>query len=386
MSDSKQDPKDVDMSEVEDEEDDEATGSDQKVLVNKLMKDPSVLAHLQDRLHRILGSPSGYIESLPDNIKNRVKSLRKLQYDFTKMEAEFYQEVHELEKKYHERHQSLYEKRQTILSGKYEPSGDEIDYPLMSEDAEDKELCEELESKAKVEEKPSHGFDENTKGIPEFWLTIFKNVDLLAEMLQEHDEPILLHLTDIKLKFHDEPMGFVLEFYFDENEYFTNKILTKTYMMKCKPDEDDPFRFEGPEIIRCKGCKIDWKKGKNVTCKVTKKKQKHKTKNTIRTVEKVIQRDSFFNFFNPPDIPEDEDAEIEPSVQALLTADFEIGHYIRERVVPRAVLFFTGEALDDEDYDSADDEMGDEEDDPDYEPPAADGDGKDGKQPECKQQ
>lgn len=26
--------------------------------------------------------------------------------------------------------------------------------------------------------------DKNTKGIPEFWLTIFKNVDLLSAMIQ----------------------------------------------------------------------------------------------------------------------------------------------------------------------------------------------------------
>ena len=28
-----------------------------------------------------------------------------------------------------------------------------------------------------------------------------KNVDLLAEMIQEHDEPILKHLTDIRVNF-----------------------------------------------------------------------------------------------------------------------------------------------------------------------------------------
>lgn len=33
--------------------------------------------------------------------------------------------------------------------------------------------------------------------------------------------------------------------------------------MKCEPLEEDPFSFEGPEIIKCKGCLIDWKKGKH---------------------------------------------------------------------------------------------------------------------------
>lgn len=30
-------------------------------------------------------------------------------------------------------------------------------------------------------------------------------------------------------------------------------------------------------------------------------------------------------------------------LQAYLENDFEVGHYLKERVVPRAVLFFTGE-------------------------------------------
>lgn len=47
-------------------------------------------------------------------------------------------------------------------------------------------------------------------------------------------------------------MGFALEFYFSPNEYFENGVLTKTYYMKCMPDEEDPFSFEGPEIHKCK--------------------------------------------------------------------------------------------------------------------------------------
>ena len=74
--------------------------------------------------------------------------------------------------------------------------------------------------------------------------------------------------------------------------------------------------------------------------------------------------------------------------QALLTVDFEIGHYIRERIVPRAVLFFTGEALDEEsDYDEDEEDEDDDDDDgsgsendADFDPKKA------GANPECKQQ
>lgn len=94
--------------------------------------------------------------------------------------------------------------------------------------------------------------------------------------------------------------GFILEFHFTPNEYFNNAVLTKTYEMKCAPDEADPFSFEGPEIFKCTGCKIDWKKGKNVTEKNVKKKQKHKSRGSVRTVTKTVKVDSFFNFFSPP--------------------------------------------------------------------------------------
>lgn len=45
--------------------------------------------------------------------------------------------------------------------------------------------------------------------------------------------------------------GFVLEFHFSPNEYFSNSVLTKEYHMVCKPDDGDPFGFEGPEIFKC---------------------------------------------------------------------------------------------------------------------------------------
>ena len=37
--------------------------------------------------------------------------------------------------------------------------------------------------------------------------------------------------------------------------------------MKCLPDPEDPFNFEGPEIFKCVGCTIDWLPGKNLTIK-----------------------------------------------------------------------------------------------------------------------
>ena len=61
-------------------------------------------------------------------------------------------------------------------------------------------------------------------------------------------------------------------------------------------------------------------------------------------------------------MPDDPEAEVDEDTQNLLSADFEIGHYIRERIVPRAVLYFTGEALEEDDYDDEEEEEEEEED------------------------
>ena len=77
-------------------------------------------------------------------------------------------------------------------------------------------------------------------------------------------------------------------------------ILTKSYDLRTGPDEEEPLAYEGPEIVKSKGCDIQWNKGKNVTMKMVKKRQKHKNRGTIRVVTKEVQTDSFFNFFSPP--------------------------------------------------------------------------------------
>ena len=46
-----------------------------------------------------------------------------------------------------------------------------------------------------------------------------------------------------------------------------------------------------------------------------KKKQKHKSKGSVRTITKQVKADSFFNFFEPPQVPDDPDAEVDEDTQ-----------------------------------------------------------------------
>lgn len=308
-------------------------------LTAQVLKDPEALALMQSKLAGMVGTMSGYYSTLPKVVKRRVKALKKLQVEALKIEAKMAEEIHELECKYAVMFEPIHLKRADIVNAVHEPTDEEADFPSDDEDDDEEEEeddegegeatengdKEKLIKKDKSGKKESdreeavatgdgsnevdgdvsaghpHGFDENTKGIPEFWLTIFKNVELIAENIQQHDEPILSHLTDLRVKNTLKPVkGFTLEFHFSPNEFFTNSVLTKQYELKCEVDPDDPFSFEGAEISKCKGCDINWKKGKNVTIRQVTKKQKHKTKGTTRNVTKQVQNDSFFNFFSPP--------------------------------------------------------------------------------------
>uniref|UniRef100_A0A673U2R9 Nucleosome assembly protein 1 like 4 n=1 Tax=Suricata suricatta TaxID=37032 RepID=A0A673U2R9_SURSU len=312
------------------------------------MQDPQALAALQERLDSVPHTPSSYIETLPKAVKRRINALKQLQVKCAHVEAKFYEEVHELERKYAALYQPLFDKRREFITGDVEPTDAESEWH--SENEEEDKLAGDVKNKVVIAEKEAVAAEEpDPKGIPEFWFTIFRNVDMLSELVQEYDEPILKHLQDIKVKFSDpgQPMSFVLEFHFEPNDYFTNAVLTKTYKMKSEPDKADPFSFEGPEIVDCDGCVIDWKKGKNVTVKTIKKKQKHKGRGTVRTITKQVPNDSFFNFFSPLKASGDGESLDEDS-EFTLASDFEIGHFFRERIVPRAVLYFTGEAVEDD--------------------------------------
>lgn len=144
----------------------------------------------------------GHMQQLPKPVKRRIKALKKLQLEHTNIKAKFYQEIHALECKYNNLCYPLYEKRHAITSGGYEPNDDECDFP--SDDEEN--LTKELTDKVNIKEVEEPKAEIPIKGIPGFWLTVFKNTTSIGERVQPHDEPILKHLIDIKVSFVEEPM------------------------------------------------------------------------------------------------------------------------------------------------------------------------------------
>lgn len=298
-------PRTVDDADQEDGEEDEED-------IGKLM---------QKRMERLNMSAAqrrdATLAELPAPVRERVEKLEKLQEKSDEMQTEFDEKLQALRQEYEKKKAPLFKERSELVNAV-------------------------------------------PQGVPGFWLRSLQNHMMLSEEIQKADLPVLAFLKDIKYSSSLGPgkPGFQLAFVFGENPYFSNEVLTKTYLLD-PTDEDECLQ-------RTVGTDIQWKEGKDVTVRVVEKKQKKKGK--VRTVKVEEQTDSFFNFFDPPEVPEDDEDIDEEEAEQLrdqLENDYEMGCIIKDKIVPRAVAWFTGAAIDpDEDYDEDgedDYEDGDEE-------------------------
>jgi nucleosome assembly protein 1-like 1 len=343
-------------------------------------------ANVQDQLNRLIDPEYAekFVNSLHPAVQARVRALQGMQATLTEVHNKYMEEHKALEKKYEALYGPIFAKRAEIAKGEREPTEAEVSNG-QGDDYKEPDDAKQEESDA--------------AGIPDFWLTAMKNHDIIGELIEERDEECLKFLTDISAKSFDDPdTGFTLEFHFAENPFFSNTILTKTYHLV---EEDEVV------LDKAEGCEIAWKSGKNLTVTMTKKKVKGKGGRSGRQVMKEEPCDSFFKFFKPPQIPEDmdeeeEDEDMGETMEEMVEHDYEVGCAVAEQLIPKAVLWYTGEAgdhMDDEDEEDEDD--GDDKDDDSEEeaPPKKGGKGTSGKdgskkggdpggaaQPECKQQ
>jgi len=319
------------------------------------------------------------MEDKPDDVKRRVIALEVLHQARNTLHAQFSKEVYDLEKKYQALYAPLYDNRSKVVNAS---TPDDI---------------------AKDDGARTH------LGLPDFWLVALKNCNL-SEEIYEQDEPVLKALTDIRLSYvpEEQGVGFTIDFHFKENEFFSNAVLSKTYIMQLPATEGEPEDFDDEELQQLIATPIVWKSGKNTTVKVVTKKQK-KGKQT-RTVTKNEPCPSFFSLFDPLEVPSEEDMETMEDEEAEAITDkmqmqYDLGCFIKDELVPNAVKYYTGEAVEEDEEDYDDDEEGeddgefddeDDEDEEDEAPPPSKGGKKQGggskgklgagAQPECKQQ
>ncbi|EGN94275.1 hypothetical protein SERLA73DRAFT_143890, partial [Serpula lacrymans var. lacrymans S7.3] len=87
----------------------------------------AMLGLVQGRLADLVGKSSGYIESLPVEVKTSVEALKGVQVKQNELQNQYKRECLELEKKYLELQKPLYERRHAIISGSAKPTTEEIE-------------------------------------------------------------------------------------------------------------------------------------------------------------------------------------------------------------------------------------------------------------------
>ncbi|OBS67972.1 hypothetical protein A6R68_03486 [Neotoma lepida] len=116
--------------------------------------------------------------------------------------------------------------------------------------------------------------------IPNFWVTTFVNHPQVSALLGEEDEEALHYLTRVEMtEFEDIKSGYRIDFYFDENPYFENKVLSKEFLLN---ESGDPSS---------KSTEIRWRSGKDLT------KRSSQTQNKASRKRQREEPESFFTWF-----------------------------------------------------------------------------------------
>jgi len=270
---------------------------------------------------------------LPEKIRDRVKALEALDEDYKKLKLEMSTAIEAAERAFQEDIKPQAVARQKILSGAVEPTDEEVQAGIPEELKEEIVLT---------------GDATGTKGIPNFWLEALQHHVIIREFITERDEEALAFVTDMTCAVLDAPEeGFTITFHFAENAFFSNTTLSKSFTLTRQ--EDDIV------LSKATGTEIQWKEGKNLGIRTVTKKVKSKAKKgQTKFVTSEEPCETFFNFFSTEEEGDEEEW-------------MALAETLKDKIIPFAVEYFTGEApdgesdLEDEDYDDEEEEEEEEE-------------------------
>ena len=200
-----------------------------------------------------------------DNVKSKLIILSEIHLEQKRVETDQYMKEYDyLEDKYERSYAEIDSKIEDVVKSK-----EKIE--LTPEEMKQYDIKEETESEIKP--------------IEDYWEKVIINSRYFT--ITDKDKKILKYLTKVKLiKFPESLQDFKVDFYFNENEYFFNDILSKKYIFG-----------KDSTVKKAEGTSIDWKSSdKNTTIEKIKKKVKKGKKYITETKEQKV--DSFFSFFS----------------------------------------------------------------------------------------
>ena len=281
------------------------------------------------------------LKSINDNnLKKKLVAIKKLVCERMSLEKDFKKEHNKLDYKYEQLYKPFYERRQKIIEGEEKPDFEKI-----------REKLAEL----KINEEEAKKEKEDEKGIPEFWYKVLLNNQDI--MLNERDKDVLKKLKLIKCT-PEENGNFSLEFFFEPNDYFTNEVLKREFIL----DEDC-------DIKEIKSDEIQWKSdAMNTTIEIKQKKVKNKRTKQVKTITKKEKIPSFFSSFKHFEKKEgenkeekDEEDEDEEGEELTIDDEYDMALQYKEEIIPYAIEYYLGIADDGEDLPEEDEEDEEEE-------------------------
>ncbi|XP_008152294.2 protein SET-like [Eptesicus fuscus] len=166
--------------------------------------------------------------------------------------------------------------------------------------------------------------------IPNLGVTTFVNHPQVSALLGEEDEEARHYLTRVEVsEFEDIKSGYRTDFYFDENPYFENKVLSKEFNLN---ESGDPSS---------KSTEIKWKSGKDLT------KHSSQTQNKASRERQHEEPESFFSWFTD---------------RSDAGAD-ELGEVIKDDIWPNPLQYYLVPDMDDEEGEGEEEEDDDDDDD-----------------------
>ncbi|XP_057581651.1 dynamin-3 isoform X4 [Hippopotamus amphibius kiboko] len=164
--------------------------------------------------------------------------------------------------------------------------------------------------------------------IPNFWVTTFVNHPQVSALLGKEDEEALHYLTRVEVtEFEDIKSGYRIDFYFDENPYFKNKVLAKGFHLN---ESGDPSS---------KSTEIKWTSGKDVM------KRSSQTQNKASRKRQHEEPESCFTWFTD---------------HSDVGAD-ELGEVIKDDIWPNPLQYYLVPDMDDEEGEGEEDDDEEEE-------------------------
>jgi nucleosome assembly protein 1-like 1 len=136
--------------------------------------------------------------------REKINALKNLQLKIMNVDADFWQELQDVERKYARIYAPLYEERARIVSGEKDAL-----------DVKETTWSYAEDTTVKYDEECDAVNNEPMNELPNYWLRALKATRMLSELILEHDEVVLQHLTDIRCTLNEtKPYGYTLEFYF----------------------------------------------------------------------------------------------------------------------------------------------------------------------------